>query len=65
MASDSFTALPISKSQVANLDSLGYTKMTAIQAQALPHVLKGTDLIARAKTGSGKPRPLVLVCWRK
>ena len=39
---------------MANLDSLGYTKMTAIQAQALPHVLKGADLIARAKTGSGK-----------
>jgi ATP-independent RNA helicase DbpA len=54
MASDSFSTLPISKSQVANLDSLGYTKMTAIQAQALPHVLKGADIIARAKTGSGK-----------
>ncbi len=54
MASDSFTSLPISKHQVANLDSLGYKKMTAIQAQALPHVLKGADLIARAKTGSGK-----------
>jgi ATP-independent RNA helicase DbpA len=28
--------------------------MTAIQAQSLPHILKGRDLIARAKTGSGK-----------
>jgi len=54
MAADSFASLPISKHQVANLDSLGYKKMTAIQAQGLPHVLKGTDLIARAKTGSGK-----------
>jgi ATP-independent RNA helicase DbpA len=54
MASEGFSSLPISKSQVANLDSLGYTKMTAIQAQALPHVLKGADIIARAKTGSGK-----------
>ena len=54
MTTDSFTSLPISSHQVANLDSLGYTKMTAIQAQALPHVLKGSDLIARAKTGSGK-----------
>ncbi len=54
MASDSFSTLSISKAQVANLDSLGYKKMTAIQAQSLPHVLKGRDLIAQAKTGSGK-----------
>ena len=54
MASDSFSTLPIAKAQIANLDSLGYKKMTAIQAQSLPHVLKGRDLIAQAKTGSGK-----------
>ena len=54
MASDSFSSLPISKSQIANLHSLGYKKMTAIQAQSLPHVLNGKDLIAQAKTGSGK-----------
>jgi ATP-independent RNA helicase DbpA len=28
--------------------------MTPIQAQGLPHVLKGEDIIAKAKTGSGK-----------
>jgi ATP-independent RNA helicase DbpA len=54
MASDSFSSLPISKSQLDNLESLGYHKMTPIQAQSLPHVLKGRDLIAKAKTGSGK-----------
>lgn len=54
MAKDSFSTLPISKAQIANLDSLGYNKMTAIQAKGLPHVLEGKDLIARAKTGSGK-----------
>jgi ATP-independent RNA helicase DbpA len=53
-ASDSFSSLPISSSQVKNLASLGYKKMTPIQAQSLPHVLKGVDLIAQAKTGSGK-----------
>ena len=54
MASDSFSSLSISKAQRANLESLGYKKMTAIQSQSLPHVLKGRDLIAQAKTGSGK-----------
>ncbi len=54
MASDRFSSLLISSAQIANLDSLGYKKMTPIQAQGLPHVLKGKDLIARAKTGSGK-----------
>ena len=54
MASDSFSSLSISKAQLANLKTLGYQKMTAVQAQSLPHVLKGRDLIAQAKTGSGK-----------
>ena len=54
MTSDSFSTLPISSSQIANLDSLGYKHMTAIQAQGLPYVLQGKDLIAKAKTGSGK-----------
>ncbi|WP_232961118.1 MULTISPECIES: ATP-dependent RNA helicase DbpA [Pseudomonas] len=39
---------------LANLDALGYTSMTPIQAQSLPVILKGQDLIAQAKTGSGK-----------
>lgn len=54
MASDSFSSLSISAAQISNLKSLGYKKMTAIQAQSLPHTLKGKDLIAQAKTGSGK-----------
>jgi ATP-independent RNA helicase DbpA len=54
MASDKFSSLPISSAQLANLESLGYKKMTPIQAQSLPHVLQGKDLIAQAKTGSGK-----------
>ena len=54
MASNSFSSLAISKAQMANLKSLGYKEMTAVQAQSLPHVLKGRDLIAQAKTGSGK-----------
>nr|WP_314480812.1 ATP-dependent RNA helicase DbpA [uncultured Pseudomonas sp.] len=39
---------------LANLDALGYASMTPIQARSLPVILKGQDLIAQAKTGSGK-----------
>jgi len=54
MANLSFSSLSISAAQISNLDSLGYKKMTAVQAQSLPHILNGKDLVAQAKTGSGK-----------
>jgi len=52
--SSAFATLPLSAATLANLDALGYTEMTPIQAQSLPVMLKGLDLIAQAKTGSGK-----------
>ena len=32
----------------------GYTEPTSIQAQAIPHVLKGRDVLGSAQTGTGK-----------
>nr|WP_305087541.1 ATP-dependent RNA helicase DbpA [Pseudomonas kuykendallii] len=49
-----FSSLPLSAAMLANLEALGYASMTPIQAQSLPVILKGMDLIAQAKTGSGK-----------
>jgi ATP-independent RNA helicase DbpA len=49
-----FNTLPLSAGMLANLESLGYAQMTPIQAQSLPVIVKGLDLIAQAKTGSGK-----------
>jgi len=37
-----------------NLEDLKYKKMTPIQEKSIPEVLLGKDLIAQAKTGSGK-----------
>lgn len=37
-----------------NLSHLGYHTMTPIQEASLPHTLAGSDIIAQAKTGSGK-----------
>ncbi|MGN6086465.1 ATP-dependent RNA helicase DbpA [Trinickia sp.] len=50
----SFSELPLAPAVLANLARLGYVSMTPIQAQSLPAALAGHDLIAQAKTGSGK-----------
>ncbi len=49
-----FSTLPLPAAVIANLDRLGYTRMTPIQAASLPLALAGHDLIAQARTGSGK-----------
>ncbi|HEY9279067.1 MAG TPA: ATP-dependent RNA helicase DbpA [Eoetvoesiella sp.] len=54
MTTTSFSSLPLAPAVLSNLDSLGYHTMTPIQAQSLPLILEGKDLIAQAKTGSGK-----------
>ena len=52
--SDEFDKLPLSAAMLANLTALDYHQMTPIQAQTLPVILDRRDLIAQAKTGSGK-----------
>jgi len=49
-----FASLELSAELLNNLESLGYAEMTPIQAQSLPHILAGRDVIGQAKTGSGK-----------
>ena len=46
-----FSSLPLSAEMLSNLESLGYNEMTPIQAQSLPFILQGQDVIAKAKTG--------------
>src|ERR1700756_4421069 len=49
-----FSQLPLAPATLANLSQLGYVDMTPVQAASLPIALAGHDLIAQAKTGSGK-----------
>ncbi len=49
-----FSALALSPALLDNIESLGYSHQTPIQAETLPHILAGKDVIAQAKTGSGK-----------
>jgi ATP-independent RNA helicase DbpA len=55
-----FNRLPLPPHALANLQRLGYTAMTPIQAASLPLALAGHDLIAQAKTGSGKTAAFAL-----
>lgn len=54
MSTTSFSSLALPAEQLSNLDELGYSEMTPVQAAALPAVLSGVDVRAKAKTGSGK-----------
>jgi len=49
-----FSSLPLNSDLLSNLESLDYKEMTEIQAQSLPVILAGKDIIAQGKTGSGK-----------
>jgi ATP-independent RNA helicase DbpA len=54
MNTNSFTSLNLHADLIKSLSQLGYETMTPIQALSLPLILEGNDVIAHAKTGSGK-----------
>jgi ATP-independent RNA helicase DbpA len=49
-----FSHLALSKEMLTNLAALHYDVMTPIQEAVIPVILQGKDLLAQAKTGSGK-----------
>jgi len=51
---DKFSNLNLSKEMILNLDKIAYYCMTPIQKESLPLILNNEDIIAQAKTGSGK-----------
>ncbi len=61
----SFDTLPLPTAMLANLQQLGYLGMTPIQAASLPLALAGHDLVAQAKTGSGKTAAFALALLNK
>ncbi|MEL6331973.1 MAG: DEAD/DEAH box helicase, partial [Cyanobacteria bacterium J06626_26] len=50
----SFADLGLSEPQSQHLDELGFKEPTPIQAQAIPHMLAGHDVVGLAQTGTGK-----------
>ena len=55
-----FTDLGLSQPVLQALDMKGYSEPTPIQAQAIPPVLEGRDLLGIAQTGTGKTASFVL-----
>jgi len=59
-ATPSFSDLDLSAPLMAALDEVGYETPSPIQAQAIPHLLKGLDLLGHAPTGTGKTAAFAL-----
>ena len=59
-AGSEFGALGLNKSLVSALDAAGYTTPTPIQAETIPLVLSGRDVLGQAQTGTGKTAAFAL-----
>jgi len=55
-----FSSIPLINSLQENLKTLEYTQATDIQVKAIPLILAGNDVMARAKTGTGKTAAFAL-----
>jgi len=55
-----FESLLLSQETLQALTSMGYTEPTPIQAEAIPVMLTGVDMIGQAKTGTGKTAAFAL-----
>ena len=58
----SFNELGLSPTMLSAVELLGYQEPTAVQQQAIPAILAGKDVVAGAKTGTGKTAAFSLPC---
>ena len=56
----SFELLNLDNAILRAIEESGYTTPTAIQAQAIPVIIEGNDLMASAQTGTGKTAAFML-----
>ncbi|KAJ6338353.1 hypothetical protein OIU76_007928 [Salix suchowensis] len=54
MSETRFDQCSISPLSLKGINDAGFAKMTVVQAATLPAILKGKDVLAKAKTGTGK-----------
>ena len=55
-----FTSLKLCQPLLDALDEIGYVSPTPIQAQAIPYLIEGRDIIGCAQTGTGKTAAFAL-----
>ena len=55
-----FRDLNLSKELLQGLDEVGYEIPSPIQAQAIPHLMQGLDILGHAPTGTGKTAAFAL-----
>lgn len=60
MKTNSFASLPLSSEILSVVQELGFSEMTPVQAQSIPLLLAGKDIVGRSKTGSGKTAAFIL-----
>ena len=56
----SFAELGLNEQILAGVDALGFSMPTPVQADAIPEVLAGRDVVASAQTGTGKTAAFAL-----
>lgn len=61
----SFESLGLSTELLRAVAEQGYTEPTPVQQQAIPAILEGADLMARAQTGTGKTAGFTLPLLQK
>ena len=60
-----FTSLGLSEKALGAVERLGYDEPTPVQEKAIPLALEHRDIIAAAKTGTGKTAAFALPCMDK
>ena len=60
MDTNGFAELGLNERILAGVDALGFTTPTPVQAEAIPAVLAGRDVVASAQTGTGKTAAFAL-----
>ena len=55
-----FSDLPLSEDVLMAIDDVGYEQPSAIQAQCIPPLLEGRDVLGTAQTGTGKTAAFAL-----
>lgn len=60
ITNDSFASLNLVTPLLKNIEALGFTQATPVQAQVIPAAFTGSDLLVSSQTGSGKTAAFLL-----